>query len=105
MKAVELTRPNRIISIHSGLRCNNPFLTAQNLAALQETGRCLNPATGRFTMSRFNVDFGGRGEQVAWLRVFTVNGRARRFYERAGWVETHRTTEQGFTRVFYEKSL
>lgn len=44
------------------LRCNNPFLTAQALTALQGTGRCLNPATGTFTISRFNVDFGGRGE-------------------------------------------
>ena len=26
-------------------------------------------------------------------------------YERIGYVETHRTTEHGFTRVFYEKEL
>lgn len=26
-------------------------------------------------------------------------------YERIGYVETHRTTEHGFTRVFYEKQL
>ncbi len=44
-------------------RCNNPFLTAQNLTALQSTGRCANPATGTFALSRFNVDFGGRGEK------------------------------------------
>lgn len=47
----------------TNLRCNNPFLTAQALTALQGTGRCLTPATGTFTMSRFNVDFGGRGEK------------------------------------------
>lgn len=28
-----------------------------------------------------------------------------RLYERTGWVETHRTTEHGFTRVFYDKLL
>ncbi|HEY0311706.1 MAG TPA: TonB-dependent receptor [Allosphingosinicella sp.] len=44
------------------LRCNNPFLQAQALATLQSIGRCANPATSTFTMSRFNVDFGGRGE-------------------------------------------
>ncbi len=47
----------------SNLRCNNPFLNAQALTALQGTGRCLNAATGTFTISRFNVDFGGRGEK------------------------------------------
>lgn len=46
----------------ANLRCNNPFLTAQALATLQSIGRCLNPAANTFTMSRFNVDFGGRGE-------------------------------------------
>jgi len=35
------------------LRCNNPFLTAQALATMQ---------SGVFGLSRFNVDFGGRGE-------------------------------------------
>jgi outer membrane receptor protein involved in Fe transport len=44
----------------SNLRCNNPFLSAQALAQLQGTSRCLTPATGTFTMSRFNVDFGAR---------------------------------------------
>ncbi len=44
------------------LRCNNPFLTAQALTTLQSIGRCANPATGLLTLSRFNVDFGGRGE-------------------------------------------
>ncbi|MBV9931819.1 MAG: TonB-dependent receptor [Alphaproteobacteria bacterium] len=46
----------------SDLRCNNPFLGAAALATLQSIGRCLNPATNTFTISRFNVDFGGRGE-------------------------------------------
>ena len=43
------------------LSCSNGFLSAQNLAQLQATGRCLTP-TSTFTMSRFNVDFGGRNE-------------------------------------------
>jgi outer membrane receptor protein involved in Fe transport len=44
------------------LRCNNPFLSNQALQTLQSIGRCANPATGLLTLSRFNVDFGGRGE-------------------------------------------
>ncbi|MDR6847300.1 outer membrane receptor protein involved in Fe transport [Sphingomonas sp. BE270] len=44
------------------LRCNNGFLTAGSLATLQSIGRCVNPATDRFATSRFNTDFGGRGE-------------------------------------------
>jgi outer membrane receptor protein involved in Fe transport len=49
----------------SNLSCSNPFLTAQNLLALQTTPglaaaqRCLTP-TSTFTIQRFNVDFGGR---------------------------------------------
>lgn len=44
------------------IRCDNPFLTAQSLATLQSYGRCTNVATGTFPLSRFNIDFGGRGE-------------------------------------------
>lgn len=44
------------------LRCNNPYLGAQALATLQSIGRCATPATSTFSMARFNVDFGGRGE-------------------------------------------
>jgi outer membrane receptor protein involved in Fe transport len=44
------------------LRCDNPYLTAQALGTLQSIGRCADPTTGTFTLSRFNVDFGGRGE-------------------------------------------
>lgn len=46
----------------SNLSCSNPFLTAQALATLQTIGQCANVATGTFNISRFNVDFGGRGE-------------------------------------------
>jgi outer membrane receptor protein involved in Fe transport len=45
------------------LRCNNPYLSSQALGVLQAMGRCAAPATGTFTISRFNVDFGGRGEE------------------------------------------
>ena len=46
----------------SNLRCTNGFLQAGALATLQANGRCATPETGTFTMSRFNIDFGGRGE-------------------------------------------
>lgn len=45
------------------LRCNNPFLTAQNLATLQLVGFCrVNVNTQTIPLNRFNVDFGGRTE-------------------------------------------
>ena len=44
------------------MRCNNAFLNAQALATLQSFGLCTNVATGTFPLTRFNVDFGGRGE-------------------------------------------
>jgi outer membrane receptor protein involved in Fe transport len=46
----------------ANLRCNNPFLPAQALAQLQAVGRCANVNTGTILISRFNTDFGGRGE-------------------------------------------
>lgn len=45
----------------ANLSCSNPFLSAQALATLQTLGRCATP-TSAFFISRFNVDFGGRGE-------------------------------------------
>lgn len=47
-----------------GIRCDNPFLTAQNLAQLQTIGRCAGGAASAeiLPLSRFNVDLGGRGE-------------------------------------------
>jgi outer membrane receptor protein involved in Fe transport len=47
----------------ASFRCSNPFLGASNLATMQGLGLCANPATGTFSLGRFNVDFGGRGEQ------------------------------------------
>ncbi|MCL6678474.1 TonB-dependent receptor [Sphingomonas sp. RG327] len=44
-------------------RCNNPFLTAQNLAVLQSFGLCANPAVNTIPLNRFNVDWGGRVEE------------------------------------------
>jgi len=45
------------------LRCNNPFLTAQNLSTLQLIGFCrTNVNTQTIPLNRFNVDFGGRQE-------------------------------------------
>ncbi|USA39942.1 TonB-dependent receptor domain-containing protein [Pelagerythrobacter marinus] len=44
------------------MRCDNGFLSAQALGVLQGFGLCTDPATGTFPLSRFNVDFGGRGE-------------------------------------------
>lgn len=46
----------------SNLRCDNPFLNAQALGGLQTAGFCANAAVDTFNISRFNVDFGGRGE-------------------------------------------
>lgn len=43
-------------------RCNNPFLSAQNLSTMQAIGLCANVATGTFSMQRFNIDVGRRGE-------------------------------------------
>lgn len=62
-----------------GIRCDNPFLTGQNLATLQLAGRCLGGSTSAETLplGRFNVDFGGRAEIVKrdTYRIVTgVNG-------------------------------
>jgi outer membrane receptor protein involved in Fe transport len=49
-----------------GIRCDNPFLTAQNIAALQTIGLCAGGATSTQTLqiARFNVDFGGRSQLI-----------------------------------------
>lgn len=44
------------------LRCSNAYLNSQALTTLQSYGVCRNVATGTFPLSRFNIDFGGRGE-------------------------------------------
>ena len=49
-----------------GLRCDNPFLTADNITQLRAAGRCAGGATSTETLplSRFSVDFGGRSEVI-----------------------------------------
>lgn len=49
-----------------GIRCNNPFLSGQDITSLQTVGRCLGGATSTETvpLARFNVDFGGRAEAI-----------------------------------------
>jgi outer membrane receptor protein involved in Fe transport len=49
-----------------GIRCDNPFLTAQNITTLQTVGRCAGGATSTETLplGRFNVDFGARQQFI-----------------------------------------
>ena len=65
------------------LSCGNAFLNNQARATLQAIGYCntaagaFNPA-GTFGINRFNVDFGGRGEnqiRETWRLVGGVRGR------------------------------
>jgi outer membrane receptor protein involved in Fe transport len=63
----------------NGIRCDNGFLTAQNLAVLQSQGYCAGGATfaGIVPVNRFNVDFGGRSELVTrdtWRVVAGIQG-------------------------------
>ncbi len=37
-----------------------------------------------------------RGVQRAWMRVFTKNGRGRRFYEKLGWIQVGRPSHSTF---------
>ena len=59
-----------------GIRCDNPFLTADNIAALQAIGRCAGGATSTETLpvGRFNVDFGGRSELIDRRTYRVVSG-------------------------------
>ncbi|MEA3050051.1 MAG: hypothetical protein QOG84_1887 [Sphingomonadales bacterium] len=45
-------------------RCNNAFVTPQLLNQFQQIGYCANPATNTLPIGRFNVDFGGRKEDI-----------------------------------------
>ena len=57
MKAIELVKPSRIISVHSGLRCNNPDgpPAAADLAALlaRHNGYPVQPSVGYPTPGSF----------------------------------------------------
>lgn len=57
------------------MRCNNPFLDAQDVAVLQTIGRCPTP-TSVFFLNRFNVDLGGRQERTK-RDTYRVVGGAR----------------------------
>jgi outer membrane receptor protein involved in Fe transport len=59
-----------------GIRCDNPFLTTQNLAALQAVGRCAggNTSTETLQLSRFATDFGGRRQFVERETIRAVAG-------------------------------
>ncbi|HVF37400.1 MAG TPA: TonB-dependent receptor [Sphingomicrobium sp.] len=69
-------------SIPRGIRCDNPFLTADNIATLRTVGRCTGTtptALGNETLpvGRFNVDFGGRSEIIrrdTWRIVGGIGG-------------------------------
>jgi outer membrane receptor protein involved in Fe transport len=60
------------------LRCDNGFLTAQDIATLRANGLCggaaaFNPS-GTIPISRFNVDFGGRRELDRRETIRVVGG-------------------------------
>lgn len=61
------------------LSCSNPYLGAQALTTLQSIGQCTNPATGTLSISRFNVDFGGRRQDVRRETYRVVGGIEGRF--------------------------
>jgi outer membrane receptor protein involved in Fe transport len=62
-----------------GIRCDNPFLTDQNISTLQTIGRCAggNTSTETIPVARFNIDFGGRSELIereTWRVVAGIQG-------------------------------
>jgi len=59
-----------------GITCDNPFLDAADIAALQTIGRCAGGATSTaaIPLGRFNVDFGGRSELVKRKTYRLVGG-------------------------------
>ena len=69
--------------VGQNLSCGNAFLNAQALATLQAIGYCTTAAgafnpNGTFGINRFNVDFGGRGEnqiRETWRIVGGLRGR------------------------------
>lgn len=58
-----------------GIRCDNPFITDQQLGVLQSVGRCRGGRTSPETIfvARFNTDFGGR-RQIIDRDVFRIVG-------------------------------
>jgi outer membrane receptor protein involved in Fe transport len=84
LKSIQEGQPSFYQSIANtiGLRnlsCDNAFLSAANLAAVQAIGYCSGGATSAQTLplGRYNVDFGGRSEIVTrdtWRFVGGVRG-------------------------------
>ena len=96
-------------------RIDNPFLTAQALATLNSVltpAQRANPAT-TFTAQRFNIDFGGRGEQHERETYSIVAGARGTFnddwrYEIAanyGRLETYYETEGNLLRAQYANAI
>lgn len=74
----------------------------ENVAVLPEHhGRGFGRALVEHAESRAHAL--GRTRITLYTHVTMVENQA--LYERSGYVETARTTEHGFTRVFYEKRL
>jgi ribosomal protein S18 acetylase RimI-like enzyme len=77
-------------------------LLLENVAVLPEHhGRGVGRALLEHAESRAHAL--GRPRITLYTHVTMVENQA--LYERTGYVETARTTEHGFTRVFYEKRL
>lgn len=84
LKSIQEGQPTFFQSISStigapNLTCDNAFLTAANLAAVQAIGYCSAGATAgqSLPLGRYNVDFGGRSELVTrdtWRIVGGVRG-------------------------------
>jgi outer membrane receptor protein involved in Fe transport len=82
IKALQEGQPSFFSTISStlglpNLKCTNAFVTAATLQTLQANGICLTPSTGTISLNRFNVDFGGRQEEITrqtWRVVGGVQG-------------------------------
>lgn len=100
---------------NNSFRLDNPYLSAQNRSVLQTIltpTQFSNPAT-TFTAQRFNVDFGGRGEQHERETYSIVAGVRGEFnddwrYEVSanyGRLETYYETEGNLLRAEYARSI
>jgi outer membrane receptor protein involved in Fe transport len=79
IKALQEGQPSFFSSIAqtiglSNIRCNNAYVTPVILSNLQAIGQCVNPATSTIPLNRFNVDFGGRQEEITRETYRIVGG-------------------------------
>jgi protein MpaA len=84
MKAIETLRPSRIVSIHSGLRCNNYDGPAENLAAVlaRHNGYPVQSSVGYATPGSFGSWAGGDlGLPVVTLELPRSNNGERAWAE------------------------